>query len=154
MFLLLFYFGVAMLPMMYFSSYLFEVPSTGYTRMTLFSVFTGVAAFLVVQVLGTPGLDLEYVADTLHWVFLLVPHYSLATGIRDTYTTFATTKMCKFFVDTCVENRPNMTTDACWDLACHSNATEALTNYCCGEYHSRNSLFAQEIFRRTGTELF
>lgn len=40
-FFILFYFGFSMLPMMYFSSYLFDVPSTGYTRMTLFSVFTG-----------------------------------------------------------------------------------------------------------------
>lgn len=120
-----------MLPMMYFASYLFEVPSTGYTRMTLFSVFTGVAAFLVVQVLATPGLDLEYVADTLHWIFLLVPHYSLATGIRDSYTTFATNKMCKYAVQTCVQNRPEMTEDMCWDLTCH-NASAVLQDYCCG----------------------
>ncbi|RZC40676.1 ATP-binding cassette sub-family A member 3-like, partial [Asbolus verrucosus] len=93
--------------------------------------FVGVAAFLVVQVLATPGLDLEYVANGLHWVFLIVPHYSLATGIRDTYTTFATSKMCKFFVNTCMESRPDMTVDMCWDLACRSNTTEALANYCC-----------------------
>ncbi|XP_044270584.1 phospholipid-transporting ATPase ABCA3-like isoform X2 [Tribolium madens] len=128
--LLLFYFGIAMLPMMYFASYFFEVPSTGYTRMTLFSVFTGVAAFLVVQVLATPGLDLEYVANTLHWIFLVVPHYSLATGIRDVYTTFATNKMCKYAVQTCVENRPDMTIDKCWDLTCH-NASVVLQDYCC-----------------------
>ncbi|XP_063925793.1 phospholipid-transporting ATPase ABCA3-like isoform X3 [Zophobas morio] len=130
-FLLLFYFGCSMLPMMYVSSYFFNVPSTGYTRMTLFSVFTGVAAFLVVQVLSTPGLDLEYVADTLHWIFLVVPHYSLATGIRDTFTTFATNKMCKFVVQTCVENMPGMTENACWSMACHNNQTEALKDYCC-----------------------
>ena len=41
MFILLLCFGVAMLPFMYIASYLFDIPSTGYTRMTLFSVFSG-----------------------------------------------------------------------------------------------------------------
>lgn len=39
--LILFYFGFSMLPMIYFASYLFDTPSTGYARMTFFSVITG-----------------------------------------------------------------------------------------------------------------
>lgn len=94
----------------------------------------GCAAFLTVQVLATPGIDLEYVANGLHWFFLLVPHYSLSTGIRDTYTSYATTKMCKYFVDTCVANR-QLTPDECWDIACYNlgNSTQALKDYCCSK---------------------
>ncbi|EFA12134.2 ATP-binding cassette sub-family A member 3-like Protein [Tribolium castaneum] len=132
---LLFYFGFAMLPMMYFASYYFEVPSTGFTRMTLFNVCFGVTAFLVVQILLTPGLFLKYVADALHWCFLLIPHYSLATGIRDTYITFATSKMCNFLVTNCMEYVANTTRDKCWDLACH-NYSASLSHYCCEKVES------------------
>ncbi|XP_044269819.1 phospholipid-transporting ATPase ABCA3-like [Tribolium madens] len=128
---LLFYFGFAMLPMMYVASYFFEVPSTGYTRMTLFNVCFGVTAFLVVQILLTPGLFLKHVADGLHWGFLLIPHYSLATGIRDTYITFSTSKMCNFLVTNCMEHVVNTNRDKCWNLACHNNYSNNLGHYCC-----------------------
>ncbi|KAF5277495.1 hypothetical protein FQR65_LT03832 [Abscondita terminalis] len=97
----LLYFGFAMLPMMYLASYLFDIPSTGYTRMTLVNIFTGVAGFLIVQVLGSPGLDLEHVANVLHWIFLLIPHYSLSTGIRDINVIFATHQMCETMIESC-----------------------------------------------------
>ncbi|EFA12132.2 ATP-binding cassette sub-family A member 3-like Protein [Tribolium castaneum] len=130
MFLILFFFGFAMLPMMYLASLLFNVPSTGYTRMTLFCIFTGSVAFLVVQILKNRELHLEYVADTLHWIFLIFPHYALATSIRDIYTTFSTHKMCKYAVKTCVEYRPNMNEDKCWSLVCH-NTSAVLQRHCC-----------------------
>jgi hypothetical protein len=116
------------------AAFLFDIPSTGYSRMTLFNVFMGVTAFLVIQILGTPGLKLEYVADSLHWGFLVIPHYSLATGIRDSYVSFTTTKMCNFFVNSCLERNPNRTVDDCWFLACHSNTSQVLSQYCCGRY--------------------
>lgn len=40
-FVILFCFGFSMLPMMYFASYWFDVPSTGYTRMALLNLLTG-----------------------------------------------------------------------------------------------------------------
>ncbi|XP_076264015.1 ATP binding cassette subfamily A member 3 isoform X2 [Rhynchophorus ferrugineus] len=107
------YFGWSMLPMMYIAGYLFDVPSTGYTRMTLFSIFTGVAAFLIVQVLATPGLDLEHIGNALHWVFLTVPHYSLATGIRDTYTLYYYNKICNDIYEQCLIINSTITYDEC-----------------------------------------
>ncbi|KAJ8922450.1 hypothetical protein NQ315_004397 [Exocentrus adspersus] len=88
------YFGWAFIPMLYLAGYLFDVPSTGYTRMTLFNTFTGVAAFLVVQVLSSEGFNLEDVGRALHWVFLILPHYSLATGISDSYTFYRYKDIC------------------------------------------------------------
>ncbi|KAK4876911.1 hypothetical protein RN001_009417 [Aquatica leii] len=100
-FSVLLYFGFCMLPMMYLASYLFDIPSTGYTRMTLVNIFTGVAGFLIVQVLGSPGLDLEHVANVLHWIFLIIPHYSLSTGVRDINVIYATHHMCDAMVESC-----------------------------------------------------
>ncbi|KAJ8962463.1 hypothetical protein NQ317_001546, partial [Molorchus minor] len=93
-FLILLYFGWAFLPMLYLAAFIFDVPATGFTRMTLFSIFTGVAAFLVIQVLSTEGLDLEYVGNALHWVFLALPHYSLANGIMESYKMYAFDQIC------------------------------------------------------------
>ncbi|KAL1517917.1 hypothetical protein ABEB36_001617 [Hypothenemus hampei] len=114
LFLILFYFGWSMLPMMYLAGFLFDIPSTGYTRMTLFSIFTGCAAFLIVQVLSTPDLDLEHVGKALHWIFLLIPHYSLGTGIRDTYTLYSYEKLCNQLYEQCIQIAPNYTREECF----------------------------------------
>ncbi|CAH1108169.1 unnamed protein product [Psylliodes chrysocephalus] len=103
MFFILFYFGWAFLPLFYLASYSFEVPSTGYTRMTLISIFGGCAAFLVVQVLTSPGLDLEYVGDALHWLFLIFPHYSLASGINESYKVYSYNLICNTIISTCAD---------------------------------------------------
>ncbi|XP_050517572.1 phospholipid-transporting ATPase ABCA3-like isoform X2 [Diabrotica virgifera virgifera] len=103
MFFILFYFGWAFLPMFYLSSYFFQVPSTGYTRMTLVSIFGGNAAFLVVQVLQSPGLDLQYIGNALHWLFLIFPHYSLATGINESFKVYAYNNICVNLLKTCEE---------------------------------------------------
>lgn len=103
MFFILFYFGWAFLPLFYLSSYFFEVPSTGYTRMTLISIFGGNAAFLVVQVLQTPGLALEYIGNSLHWIFLIFPHYSLATGINESFKVYMFNSICTTIFKTCEE---------------------------------------------------
>lgn len=63
-----------------------------------------------------------------------MPHYSLATSIRDLYVTYATTKMCNFFVTNCLENEEGATLDDCWYSACVNNVSEALTQFCCGKY--------------------
>lgn len=61
---------------------------------------------MVIQVLGVEGLDLKHIADGLHWVFLLVPHYSLATAIFDSYYVFSINKICEE-TDNMVENTIN-----------------------------------------------
>ncbi|KAF5273700.1 hypothetical protein FQA39_LY07390 [Lamprigera yunnana] len=115
-------FGFCMLPMIYLASYLFSIPSTGYTRMTLVNIFTGVAGFLIVQVLGSPGLDLEHIAKILHWFFLLIPHYSLSTGIRDLNFIYAIHQMCDTLLESCVNfnltGYPRLTPAQCKERLC------------------------------------
>lgn len=38
-------YGWAMLPLMYLLSFLFSIPATGFTRATMFNIFTGNASF-------------------------------------------------------------------------------------------------------------
>ncbi|CAG9761787.1 unnamed protein product [Ceutorhynchus assimilis] len=124
--LILIYFGWSMFPMIYISGFLFDIPSTGYTRMTLFSIFTGCVAFLIVQILQTPTLDLEYVGNALHWVFLTVPHYSLGTGIRDSYTLFYYNDLCNSYYKLCRQQHPNFTKEECLEIF------PAVSPYCKG----------------------
>ncbi|CAG9816334.1 unnamed protein product [Phaedon cochleariae] len=126
MFFILLYFGWAFIPMLYLTGYFFDVPSTGYTRMTLLSIVTGNAAFLVVQVLSTPGLDLEHIGKGLHWLFLLFPHYSLATGINEAGKTFMYNKLCttvfqgcasmNLSIPDCLKTQNAQIRDICSDL--------------------------------------
>ncbi|XP_018330699.1 ATP-binding cassette sub-family A member 3 [Agrilus planipennis] len=113
----------AVLPLTYLASFGFSSPSSGFTRMTLINIFTGVAAYLVVQVLYTDGLDLEYVADILHWIFLLIPHYSFATGINKLNSKYSTNALCSAFVTNCMQvigSEP-----ICWKVVCEYQ------NRCC-----------------------
>lgn len=94
--------------------------------MSLFNIFTGVAAFLTVQILASEGLDLEYIADALDWVFLIFPHYCLCSGIRNNYAVFSAFDICSTLVETCTDM--NMNEQQCWDLACD------YTTQCCSKY--------------------
>lgn len=77
---------------------------------------------LVVQVLLQPELELEDTANVLHWIFLLVPHYSFSTGIRDIYVIRTTHSLCNAAVDKCVHlvipGIPNLTPKECRELLC------------------------------------
>lgn len=86
--------------------------------------------------LSTEGLDLEYVAEKLDWIFLSMPHYSLSSGIRNLYTIWATYDNCESVVKLCAENT-NGTIDQCWIAVC------AAFEGCCGKYclHFNSYLF-------------
>ncbi|XP_066260323.1 phospholipid-transporting ATPase ABCA3-like [Euwallacea similis] len=88
------YFGWSMLPMMYIAGYYYDVPSSGYTKLIFINVATGCVAFVILQILQMPGLNLKYIGDALHWVFMAIPHYSLATGIRDTNQMYLLNSIC------------------------------------------------------------
>ncbi|XP_077296644.1 phospholipid-transporting ATPase ABCA3-like [Arctopsyche grandis] len=98
-FLLLILFGWAMLPLHYLASSFFLSPSTGFSRMCLFNVFTGVAMFLVVEVMNAPGLDLKYIGTILHYVFLLFPHYTLCSAMKYLSLASLTLTNCLRFCD-------------------------------------------------------
>ncbi|KAL1517916.1 hypothetical protein ABEB36_001616 [Hypothenemus hampei] len=105
-----------MIPMMYISSYMFQVPSSGYTKMTFVNITTGCVAFLLIQILSTPDLGLVDIGNTLHWIFLIVPHYSLGTGIRDAYSVYFYNNECSSFFDNCKSQCNNCTQEDCFNF--------------------------------------
>lgn len=80
-FLVLLLYGWAVLPLMYLFSFLFVIPSSGYTRMTFFNFLTGTATLLAVTILQIESLDLVHVADALEWVFMLFPNFDLGMSM-------------------------------------------------------------------------
>ncbi|KAK5642702.1 hypothetical protein RI129_008869 [Pyrocoelia pectoralis] len=121
--------GYAMLPWMYLSAYFFDIPSTGFTRMSLVNIFLGITAMLVVQILAQPELNLQYVSDIMHWILLLVPHYSFSTAVRDIFVVYSTQHNCDIFIEKCVNftvpGFPHLTPEECKEKIC------SVTHTCC-----------------------
>ncbi|XP_059614826.1 phospholipid-transporting ATPase ABCA3 isoform X2 [Phlebotomus argentipes] len=109
---LLAFFGFAMMPIVYLFSLLFEVPSSGFTRMSMIGIFTGVAFFQVVFVLRIPSLELVHIADGLTWAFLIFPFFALSNGLSNINTLNTIIPFCNSVCnwpseDCCVEDLPD-----------------------------------------------
>ncbi|XP_042225445.1 phospholipid-transporting ATPase ABCA3-like [Homarus americanus] len=83
------------LPLMYLCSFLFTVPSAGFTRMIIINIISGMATVITVTILRIPDLELGHVADMLDWIFLLFPSYAMAAAITDVYSNYRSTEICK-----------------------------------------------------------
>ncbi|XP_066151152.1 phospholipid-transporting ATPase ABCA3-like [Euwallacea fornicatus] len=101
LFLLLINFGWSMLPLIYMAGYYYDVAASGYTKLIFLNIATGCVAFVIIQVLQIPMLNLEHIGDALHWVFLAAPHYSLATGIRDINKMYSNNSLCSERMTSC-----------------------------------------------------
>ncbi|XP_070581084.1 phospholipid-transporting ATPase ABCA3-like isoform X2 [Ptychodera flava] len=96
-FLLLFLYGWAVIPLMYLFSYLFSVPATGFVRMTIFNIVSGLVLFMAIQILSFPTLNLENTAKALTWPFLLSPNFCLGQALAEFYTNYETITLCKSY---------------------------------------------------------
>ena len=84
--LILILYGWAIIPLMYIFSFVFIVPTTAFTRMTILNVCTGQAALLVIFILGILNeLDTR---DIFKWIFLFMPNYNLGQSIVDLSTNY------------------------------------------------------------------
>lgn len=88
-------FGWSILPATYLCSFLFKVPLTGFTRMTMVNLVIGVAAYLTVTIMKIPTLKLKDVAEVLDWIFIFCPHYSFCSSIHSLYSNYANAKTCR-----------------------------------------------------------
>ncbi|CAL8072882.1 unnamed protein product [Orchesella dallaii] len=79
--LVLIMYGFAVMPLMYLFSFLFTVPSSGYTRMTFFNFLTGMATILAITILQIEELELTNVADALEWVFMFFPNFDVGFAL-------------------------------------------------------------------------
>ncbi|KAB0796417.1 hypothetical protein PPYR_10478 [Photinus pyralis] len=118
MFFALISFSYSMLPITYVSAFLYDVPATGYTKMCLLYVFTGVAGFLAVQVIRTTDLELDALADKIHWALLIVPHYCLSSAIRDMNKVYVIHKTCTLMCEDYFKLNPAATMEQCRKSVC------------------------------------
>lgn len=117
-------FGIAVLPMSYLASFLFTIPSTGCVRLILLNILTGLAAFVTVEMLGAPTIDLSDKARFIEWGFLFVPHFTFSSAIRSTHMIYATVSKCK---EVCSNFNSSVNYDVCIKMICKSK------NLCCGK---------------------
>jgi ATP-binding cassette subfamily A (ABC1) protein 3 len=80
---LLIMFGFAVLPFLYIAAFMFQSPASGFTKMSIIFIFLGVAMYTVVFSMRFEGFNLRDVADTLTWVFLVIPHFSLSNAFSN-----------------------------------------------------------------------
>ncbi|XP_072043597.1 phospholipid-transporting ATPase ABCA3-like [Amphiura filiformis] len=93
-FLLLFLHGWSVIPLMYLFAFLFDVPSTAFVRVTLFNIIFGTVAFMAVEILAIPELELQNVGDVLTWFFLFSPAFDLGEGLASYYNNHAILQIC------------------------------------------------------------
>ncbi|XP_061455423.1 phospholipid-transporting ATPase ABCA3 [Rhineura floridana] len=87
-------YGWAIIPFMYLLSFLFSVAATAYTRLTIFSIFSGTATFLAVTIMSIPELGMVDLSRMLDKVFLILPNYCLGTSISDFYQNYEFIQFC------------------------------------------------------------
>lgn len=73
-------FGFAALPITHLAARLFTVPTAGYTLLTIIYIVTGLLFATLVTALGK--IQFTDTADTLTWLFQLMPHFSLNACLR------------------------------------------------------------------------
>ena len=103
--LLLIIYGWAIIPLIYLTSFLFNVPSTAFIRLTIFNVITGLATLLTVFILSIQALNLLDVADALKWVFLFLPNYALGQALNDMFTNHQYLGLFNTGVEMCVQQK-------------------------------------------------
>lgn len=87
-----------------------------------FFYVVGCAAFLTVEVLLNPALELEDTGKILEWIFIFIPHFSLPSAIRNSNKDSVTKAYC---IKQCEEKAP-MPQSLCLKLICSQS------KQCCG----------------------
>lgn len=93
-FIALILFGFSMLPITYLMSRFFSIPSSGFVRMTIFYIFTGITVFFVIMAMSFPAFKLTDKANALKWFFLIFPHYSLSSSLNNLNTISTLDRVC------------------------------------------------------------
>ncbi|XP_063703387.1 phospholipid-transporting ATPase ABCA1-like [Culicoides brevitarsis] len=73
----------AVLPFTYLASLLFTAPATGFTRLSIIYIFSGVAVFTVVFTMSFEGFKLKDTADLFTNIFLIFPHFALSDSLSN-----------------------------------------------------------------------
>jgi len=89
-------FSWATLPLMSLFSYMFQNPSTSFTRISMFSVMTGAMCFMLVLILDMQPLCLKDQSKFIDNVMIYFPHYALGSGMKNIYSSYEYNEICDF----------------------------------------------------------
>lgn len=93
-FLMLILFGLCVLPFTYCLSFVFTSPLVAYA-ITVFKLsIVSLAMLITVFVLQIPSLETKDEAEICHYVFMLIPTYTLAYSLIDMNANYGTRKIC------------------------------------------------------------
>jgi ATP-binding cassette subfamily A (ABC1) protein 3 len=93
--LMFFIHGLALLPFVYALSFMFDIPSTAYVRICLYSVILGIGTFISVVITEIPSLEIENVSKTLDLIFsLFLPNFCLGRSVYNLQNNFFGNKLC------------------------------------------------------------
>ncbi|XP_055599142.1 phospholipid-transporting ATPase ABCA3-like [Uranotaenia lowii] len=93
-FLVLMVFGFAFLPLTYLLSFRFDVPASGFVKLMLLNIFTGIIFFMAVFLLLFDGFDLVDVARGLEWGFMIFPLFALSHALSSINIASTTLQIC------------------------------------------------------------
>ncbi|XP_071052864.1 phospholipid-transporting ATPase ABCA3-like [Onthophagus taurus] len=91
LFLLLICFGLAVLPLTYLLSLLFNTSSVGYSYAVFLYLLTGYLAALIMQMVM---MHYEEKVQNLHWILLFLPTYGIISGINDMHSKYSINAVC------------------------------------------------------------
>ncbi|KAL9704634.1 hypothetical protein quinque_008152 [Culex quinquefasciatus] len=93
-FLILLVFGFAFLPLTYLLSFRFDVPASGFVKLMLLNIFTGIIFFMAVFLLLFDGFDLQDVGRGLEWGFMIFPLFALSHALSNINIASTTLRIC------------------------------------------------------------
>lgn len=93
-FLVLLMFGYGLIPFTYLASMIFDVPSSGFVKINILYIFTGIIMFMTVFIMEFDGFDLEDVANGLTWAFLIFPHFCFSQALNRINIISSTLAIC------------------------------------------------------------
>lgn len=73
----------AVLPFTYLASLFFTAPATGFTKLSIIYIFSGVAVFTVVFTMSFEAFKLKDKADLITNIFLVFPHFALSDSLSN-----------------------------------------------------------------------
>lgn len=93
-FLMLILFGFCVLPFVYCLSFLFTTPLVAYALTVFILSILSMGMLITVFVLQIPAVDAKDEAEICHYIFLLIPTYTLAYSFVDMNSNFGYRKIC------------------------------------------------------------
>ncbi|GAB6031180.1 ATP-binding cassette sub- A member 3 [Chamberlinius hualienensis] len=88
-------YGWCGMPFTYLFSFVFNVASTAYARVTMLNIFSGAVALIVIAMLNFVNDNTRAVAKILDWVFMALPNYCLGSAVKDMYINYYNRNFCE-----------------------------------------------------------